>query len=311
MYNIGPSCDEYKLVRGNTFYGEFAHICAAEEGGERWVESMSDDDSNGEEKNRNGVQNIIVLCPNHHTIIDKKNSGYSIERLRQIKAQHEGQNTSPVQDISENVIENALSVANANITNIHYGSGVQQNNSVVGSTSPNSFNAARDVIYIAGEVPSPSASTTPAQVTPTFYEPERRLTLIAELTALITEGDSATPEDNPGAVYLSLTIDGKRFAVQHQQLVYQTTGVDTDGTGKFRMGAESVALIFKKARLYEDGRLQDYTLIDELRLLTREQSLNLIIETTDAAIRKIPFNKVDESSTQCSNPIKLIFREEQ
>lgn len=71
-----------KIAGGNYSIGEQAHIVAETESGPRGHSILSEDE-------RNSYDNLILLCPNHHTIIDKDPSEYPIEKLHRIKSQHE------------------------------------------------------------------------------------------------------------------------------------------------------------------------------------------------------------------------------
>ena len=62
--------------------GENCHIVAESEEGPRGSSDLS-------EKDRNRYPNLILLCANHHTIIDQDPDSWSIEKLHQIKADHE------------------------------------------------------------------------------------------------------------------------------------------------------------------------------------------------------------------------------
>ena len=60
--------------------GEMAHIIAREPGGPR-----------GElESGANNYDNLILLCPTHHTLVDKEAASFPADELRSIKSQHEG-----------------------------------------------------------------------------------------------------------------------------------------------------------------------------------------------------------------------------
>lgn len=63
-------------------FGEQAHIVAEEEGGPRGKSPLSLDQ-------RNSYHNLILLCPTHHTKIDKAPDEYPVELLHQLKSQHE------------------------------------------------------------------------------------------------------------------------------------------------------------------------------------------------------------------------------
>lgn len=66
----------------NVLIGEQAHIVAQKEGGPRGNSNLSLDE-------RDSYPNLILLCANHHTIIDADAEKYSIEKLHQIKREHE------------------------------------------------------------------------------------------------------------------------------------------------------------------------------------------------------------------------------
>lgn len=65
------------------FLGEIAHIVGhSEEGGPRADEPIPGGD-------REGEANLVLLCLEHHTIIDRQAATYTVERLVALKADHE------------------------------------------------------------------------------------------------------------------------------------------------------------------------------------------------------------------------------
>lgn len=64
--------------------GEMAHIKGKNKGSNRYDETQTD-------KQRDSYENLILLCPNHHTLIDKpENEGiYSVDVLMKMKNDHE------------------------------------------------------------------------------------------------------------------------------------------------------------------------------------------------------------------------------
>jgi len=62
--------------------GEIAHIVASGDEGPR-----ADPDFPSER--RDSYENLILLCPNHHTLVDKQEGHYAVERLRNWKSEHE------------------------------------------------------------------------------------------------------------------------------------------------------------------------------------------------------------------------------
>jgi hypothetical protein len=63
--------------------GQIAHICADAPGGPRY-------DPNQTPQERHGFENLMLLCPNHHTLIDQLGpDNYPPEVLREMKANAE------------------------------------------------------------------------------------------------------------------------------------------------------------------------------------------------------------------------------
>lgn len=80
-----PDCKIRLSVDGcNGSYpvGEQAHIVAEEPTGPRGNSPLSSTE-------RNTYHNLILLCPTHHTIIDRDPIGYPVEKLHIIKSEHE------------------------------------------------------------------------------------------------------------------------------------------------------------------------------------------------------------------------------
>lgn len=69
---------------GHVILGEMAHIVGEKESADspRGISSLPLDE-------RNRYPNLILLCPTHHTQIDKDAEGWPIERLHVIKREHE------------------------------------------------------------------------------------------------------------------------------------------------------------------------------------------------------------------------------
>ena len=79
-------CDKKLTVDGDcadpAIIGVAAHIAGEKEGAARYDASMTDEE-------RDHYRNLIYLCPNHHTQIDKQEQDFSVTRLLQLKEQHE------------------------------------------------------------------------------------------------------------------------------------------------------------------------------------------------------------------------------
>jgi hypothetical protein len=95
-----PGCDD-ECIRylgdAATVIGEMAHVIAKKPSGPRGVAAGGDD----------SYENLILLCPTHHTEIDKAPAGtFPVELLLEWKAQHEAQvKTAFVSPIFTNIAE--------------------------------------------------------------------------------------------------------------------------------------------------------------------------------------------------------------
>ncbi len=81
-----PNCERTLSVDGDhsnpVVLGEAAHIAGEKLGAARYDESMSDEQ-------RNHYSNLIYLCGDHHTQIDKQAGAFPADRLHSLKSQHE------------------------------------------------------------------------------------------------------------------------------------------------------------------------------------------------------------------------------
>ena len=77
-------CTAGSMVVEPFLIGEIAHICGSKPGSSRYNTQQSDTE-------RDNYQNLILLCPNHHRLIDKKENEkvYTVEILQNMKANHE------------------------------------------------------------------------------------------------------------------------------------------------------------------------------------------------------------------------------
>jgi len=79
--------------------GKICHIKAQNPGGARYDENQT-----GEQ--RHAFENLILMCPIHHDVIDSDEDSYTVERLHQIKAEHEKGNQIKEEPSNETI--NAL-----------------------------------------------------------------------------------------------------------------------------------------------------------------------------------------------------------
>lgn len=81
-----PQCGRALTVGGKqanpVITGEAAHIAGEKEGAARYDSSMASDQ-------RNHYNNLIYLCADHHTRIDKQENEFSVGRLLHMKREHE------------------------------------------------------------------------------------------------------------------------------------------------------------------------------------------------------------------------------
>jgi hypothetical protein len=83
-----PGCNKRLLEPDNSdddaaFLGEMAHIVADSRQGPRGIAPMSDED-------RDKHTNLLLLCGDHHKVIDSQPRTFSVCVLRRIKEDHEG-----------------------------------------------------------------------------------------------------------------------------------------------------------------------------------------------------------------------------
>ncbi len=70
------------LEGAGVIVGEEAHIRSGKPGGPRFDQAHA---------NVDGYENLILLCPTHHALVDKNGGeGWTVERLQRLKAEHEG-----------------------------------------------------------------------------------------------------------------------------------------------------------------------------------------------------------------------------
>lgn len=70
------------IAEGASLIGEICHIHADSPNGPRYNHNQTAEE-------RQGFDNLILMCANHHKVIDDDDISYPAERLRQIKHEHE------------------------------------------------------------------------------------------------------------------------------------------------------------------------------------------------------------------------------
>lgn len=76
-----PRCAQ-PLVHAGKVTGRVCHIKAASPQGPRYDPSQA-------EVERHGFENLLLLCPIHHDVVDADPQAYTVERLVRMKAEHE------------------------------------------------------------------------------------------------------------------------------------------------------------------------------------------------------------------------------
>lgn len=98
-----PGCQHTLIDAHGNFVAEVCHIEAAEKGGERFNEAMT----NEERRHRD---NLILMCHQHHVETDDV-SIWTVEKMRELKAAHERQFEEAVERITEAAIHDITAAA--------------------------------------------------------------------------------------------------------------------------------------------------------------------------------------------------------
>ena len=86
-----PDCHELMMDAEGRFIGQVCHIEAAEPGGERFNPNSSNEE-------RREFDNLMLMCYKHH-VETNDTSRFTVTRLKEIKATHEGRFSDPAQAI--------------------------------------------------------------------------------------------------------------------------------------------------------------------------------------------------------------------
>ncbi len=82
-----PGCPHLLINRSGALIGQVCHIEAAEKGGERYREDMSNEE-------RRAFPNLILLCYEHHVETNDVDI-FTVEKMQKIKLDHENKFSSP------------------------------------------------------------------------------------------------------------------------------------------------------------------------------------------------------------------------
>lgn len=106
-----PGCDQVLIDNDGDFLGQICHIEAAEPGGERYNETMNDED-------RRAYSNLVLFCYAHH-IKTNNVEQYKPEHLKKIKEEHEGQFTGTQYAIPVAIEEKLIKTIEDRLSVIH------------------------------------------------------------------------------------------------------------------------------------------------------------------------------------------------
>ncbi|MBB4395072.1 hypothetical protein [Bradyrhizobium sp. ERR14] len=128
-----PMCTD-PIVDGELVLGEICHIAAASAQGPRYDARQSDEV-------RNGFDNLILLCPTHHKVVDADLEAYTVDRLLKMKADHEKAATAvPDQQASDG----ALLILDNSVRSHNQSGGVTAQTVNAGTINLSSSSAADD-----------------------------------------------------------------------------------------------------------------------------------------------------------------------
>ncbi len=92
-----PDCNQLMMDSHGDFIGQLCHIEAAEEGGERFNASMTNDE-------RRSAANLMLMCYAHHVKTNDVNA-YTVEVLQKFKSDHERRFSEPQRAILEKLTD--------------------------------------------------------------------------------------------------------------------------------------------------------------------------------------------------------------
>jgi hypothetical protein len=92
-----PGCGHLMMNEKGIFIGQVCHIEAEEEGGERFNSAMTNEQ-------RRAASNLMLMCYAHHQETNNVKK-FSVKRLRQFKADHEGRFSNPDRAILEKLTD--------------------------------------------------------------------------------------------------------------------------------------------------------------------------------------------------------------
>lgn len=112
-----PGCKQ-NIIDEDMVVGEICHIEAAEQGGERYNKTQTNEE-------RRSFGNLVLLCANHHKITNNVEK-YSVEKMKTMKKEHEKKfEKKEFQITDEKLKEVTAYFNNSSFNNVQTGSGMQ------------------------------------------------------------------------------------------------------------------------------------------------------------------------------------------
>lgn len=96
-----PNCKQNLVIENDKLIGVICHIEGENLGSARYNNSQTDAE-------RNHFDNLIILCPTHHTFIDSDPITFTVEKLKEIKKNHERKFIGQKIDVSDKVLDQAI-----------------------------------------------------------------------------------------------------------------------------------------------------------------------------------------------------------
>lgn len=96
-----PGCHNVLVDENGTFVGEVCHIEAAMPGGERFNPNMTNED-------RRSYGNLLLMCHHHHVVTDDVTE-YTVEKLKQMKRNHESKYSGVIGQMMSSVTDYGVS----------------------------------------------------------------------------------------------------------------------------------------------------------------------------------------------------------
>ncbi|TYL81272.1 hypothetical protein [Bradyrhizobium cytisi] len=148
-----PRC-EIPIVHEATIIGQTCHIRAARPGGARF-------DPNQSTQDRHGFDNLILLCANHHTIVDDDPEAYTVARLVKMKAEHEAKSAVLSDERASNSAELLIKQT---VQSINQSGGITAHTVNLYSSSPHARHGEEQAQEAARRIFTPELNRTIARV---------------------------------------------------------------------------------------------------------------------------------------------------